>query len=45
MVIGIRRANGEDLLPPSGAARILAGHILFAFGKSAAVNEIIGERH
>jgi Trk K+ transport system NAD-binding subunit len=45
MVIGIRRANGEDFLPPPGAARILAGDILFAFGKSAAVNEGIGERH
>ena len=45
MVIGIRRANGEYLLPPPGSARISAGDILFAFGKSAAVNEMIGERH
>lgn len=44
MVIGIRRANGEYLLPPPGSARIAAGDILFAFGKSAAVNEMIEER-
>ncbi len=43
MVIGIRRASGEKLLPPPGTAIILAGDSLFAFGSSAAVNAMIGE--
>jgi voltage-gated potassium channel len=43
MVIGIRRANGEKLLPPPGTAVILEGDSLFAFGSSAAVNAMIGD--
>lgn len=45
MVIGIRRAAGDYLLPPPGTARIETGDTLFAFGKAAAVNEMIGETH
>ena len=41
MVVGIRRANGERLMPPPGTAVIEAGDCLFAFGSSAAVNEMI----
>lgn len=44
MVIGIRRANGERLLPPSGSAVIQAGDSLFAFGSSEVVNAMIGEQ-
>ncbi|QDU35903.1 Voltage-gated potassium channel Kch [Maioricimonas rarisocia] len=44
MVIGIRRASGERLLPPSGNAMIHVGDSLFAFGSSAAVNAMIGEQ-
>lgn len=43
MVIGIRRANGEKLLPPPGSSFILEGDSLFAFGSSAAVNAMIGD--
>lgn len=43
MVIGIRRANGEKLLPPPGSSIILEGDSLFAFGSSAAVNAMIGD--
>lgn len=43
MVIGIRRANGERLMPPPGTATIQPGDCLFAFGSAEAVNEIIGE--
>lgn len=38
MVVGIRRASGERLMPPPDDARILAGDSLFAFGPAAAVN-------
>lgn len=38
MIIGIRRANGERLLPPPGSAVIEAGDSLFAVGSSDAVN-------
>ena len=41
MVIGIRRANGERLMPPPGSAMIHAGDSLFAFGSSQSVNEMI----
>lgn len=44
MVIGIRRANGERLLPPPGTAVIQAGDSLFAFGSSDVVNAMIGEK-
>jgi voltage-gated potassium channel len=42
MVVGIRRANGERLMPPPGTAIIAAGDCLFAFGSSQAVGEMIG---
>lgn len=41
MIIGIRRATGERLLPPAGSAVIEAGDSLFAFGSSEAVNSMI----
>ena len=41
MVVGIRRANGERLMPPPGSAVIAAGDCLFAFGSSQAVGEMI----
>ncbi len=44
MIIGIRRASGERLLPPSGSAVIHAGDSLFAFGSSDAVNSMIAAR-
>ncbi|QDT47654.1 potassium channel family protein [Symmachiella dynata] len=42
MIIGIRRNNGERLMPPPGAARIESGDCLFAFGSSSAINQMIG---
>ena len=44
MVIGIRRANGERLLPPPGTAVLQAGDSLFAFGSAAAVNAMISRQ-
>lgn len=41
MIIGIRRQNGERLLPPPGSAVIQAGDSLFAFGSTEAVNSMI----
>jgi voltage-gated potassium channel len=43
MVIGIRRANGERLMPPPGSAIIEQGDSLFAFGNAEAVNRLIGQ--
>jgi voltage-gated potassium channel len=43
MVIGIRRANGERLMPPDGSVVIQPGDCLFAFGNADAVNAVIGE--
>ena len=43
MVIGIRRADGERLMPPPGSAVIQAGDSLFAFGNTDAVNQLIGQ--
>lgn len=43
MVIGIRRANGERLMPPPGSAVIESGDSLFAFGSSDAVNAMIDD--
>lgn len=43
MVIGIRRRDGERLMPPPGSAIIHAGDSLFVFGSSTAVNAMIGE--
>ncbi len=39
MVIGIRRQNGDKLMPPPGTAVIMAGDSLFAFGSTQAVND------
>lgn len=38
MVIGIRRSNGERLMPPPGDAVLQVGDCLFAFGTVEAVN-------
>ncbi|MBD3674897.1 MAG: potassium channel protein [Planctomycetaceae bacterium] len=43
MVIGIRRSNGERLMPPPGNAIIHEGDSLFAFGSTNAVNAMISE--
>src|SRR5579872_23648 len=43
MIVGIRRRNGERLMPPPGNAVIEAGDCLFAFGSTTAVNRMIGE--
>lgn len=43
MVIGIRRSDGERLMPPPGTAVIRAGDSLFAFGSTNAVNAMINE--
>jgi len=43
IIVGIRRQNGERLVPPPGNAVILAGDCLFAFGSAADVNRMIGE--
>lgn len=43
MIIGIRRANGERLMPLPGTAVIEQGDSLFAFGSTFAVNAMIGE--
>lgn len=42
IVVGIRRRNGDRLMPPPGTAMIEAGDCLFAFGSTAAVNQMIG---
>jgi voltage-gated potassium channel len=42
MVIGIRRASGERLMPPPGNAVLNAGDCLFVFGSSEAVNAMLG---
>lgn len=42
MVVGIRRANGQRLMPPPGSAIIERGDCLFAFGTASAVNDMIG---
>jgi voltage-gated potassium channel len=43
MVVGIRRKNGERLMPPSGAVEIALGDCLFVFGAATAVNEMISQ--
>ncbi len=43
MIIGIRRENGERLMPPPSSAIIQPGDSLFAFGSSEAVNAMIAE--
>lgn len=41
MVIGIRRASGERLMPPPGDAVINEDDCLFVFGNSDAVNAVV----
>jgi voltage-gated potassium channel len=43
MVVGIRRADGERLMPPSGHNEIQARDCLFVFGSSEVVNKLIGD--
>lgn len=43
MIIGIRRADGERLMPPPASAVIHPGDSLFAFGSAEAVNAMIAE--
>ena len=40
MIVGIRRGDGERLMPPPPDAVIRAGDCLFTFGKSAAINSL-----
>jgi len=42
MVIAVRRASGEHLMPPGGTTVIQQGDSLFAFGSAGAVSEMIG---
>ena len=41
MVVGIRRATGERLMPPSGHNEIQTGDCLYVFGSSDIVNKLI----
>ena len=41
MILGVRRADGQRLIPPSGDTELRAGDCLFVFGSSAAVNDMI----
>ncbi len=43
MVIGIRRSDGERLLPPPGSAIIEVGDCLFAFGSANSIISMIEE--
>lgn len=43
MVIGIRREDGERLMPPPGETVIMAGDSLFAFGPTESVNRMLRE--
>ncbi len=43
MIIGIRRANGERLIPPSASANIEVGDCLLAFGSAEAINEMVNQ--
>ena len=43
MVIGIRRATGERLMPPTGQSTIQEGDSVFAFGPTHAVSKMFGE--
>jgi voltage-gated potassium channel len=42
MVIGIRRPNGERLMPPPADAVLLSGDCLFAFGSAQSINAVLG---
>lgn len=41
MILGIRRASGERLMPPPPNATLRRGDSLFAFGSAQAVNEML----
>ena len=43
MVIGIRRADGERLMPPEGSAHIQVGDSLFTFGSKDAISSVVEE--
>lgn len=43
IIVGIRRANGERLMPPPPNTVIETGDCLFAFGNATAVNRMISE--
>ena len=43
MIIGVRRSDGQRLMPPPGDTVLHAGDSLFAFGSTTAVNRMIGE--
>lgn len=40
IILGIRRENGERLIPPPGSAVLLEGDSLFVFGHAASVGQI-----
>ena len=41
MILGVRRADGQRLIPPPGDTELRTGDCLFVFGSSAAVNDMI----
>lgn len=41
MILGVRRADGQRLIPPPADTELRAGDCLFVFGSTAAVNEMI----
>jgi len=41
MIVGIRRANGDLVLPPEGTDQILAGDSLIALGRSEDIAKIV----
>ncbi len=41
MIVGIRRGDGERIMPPPPDATIQAGDCLFTFGKGGAINDLI----
>lgn len=43
MVIGIRRVDGEQLMPPPGSAILHSGDRLFVFGTAVAVNAMVSQ--
>ncbi len=41
MILGVRRADGQRLIPPPPDTELRAGDCLFVFGSTAAVNDMI----
>jgi voltage-gated potassium channel len=41
MVLGVRRADGQRLIPPPDNTELRAGDCLFVFGSTSAVNDLI----